>query len=153
MAKSQQTFSKKEREKKRQKRKQDKMERRERRKQEKEERGKLTLEEQFAYVDEHGNLSDTPPDPNKKIKIKVEDISLEAGPGVSDLVDPIRTGKVKFFNHDKGYGFITDKITKDSIFAHINNAYPDIKENQKVEFRMEMGPKGKVAMDIKPLNA
>ena len=61
MARSQQTFSKKEREKKKRKKKQDKMEERLRRKQEKMDRGKVAFEDQLVYVDENGNLSDTPP--------------------------------------------------------------------------------------------
>ena len=64
MGKSQETFSKKEKEKKRIKKKQDKDQKKEERKANAV-KGK-TLEEMFAYVDENGNISTTPPDPNKK---------------------------------------------------------------------------------------
>ena len=146
MSKSQQTFNKKEKEKKRRKKKLEKQERRERRKQEKAEKGKLSFEDMLAYVDENGNLSSTPPDPAKKKKFKVEDIVLGVPPRGQE--DPNRRGKVKFFNHDKGYGFIIDSKSKDSIFVHINNCTEPINENEKVTFQIEMGPKGPNAVNV-----
>ena len=56
MARSQTTYNKKEREKKRRKRKQDKVERRQQRKLEKEQSGKLDFQDQLSYIDENGNL-------------------------------------------------------------------------------------------------
>ncbi len=149
MAKSQQTFNKGEREKKRKKKKKEKMERREQRKLEKAEKGKLSFEEQLAYVDENGNITHTKPDPTKKIEIKAEDIVLGATIERKSVVIQ-RNGRVKFFNEEKGYGFITDKETRDSIFVHINNAYPSIKENHKVTFEIEQGPKGPTAVKVEP---
>ena len=73
MAGSQETFGKKEREKKRLKKRQDKAAKREERKANPKRSG---LEEMLSYVDEYGNPSDTPPDPSKKIEIKAEDIEL-----------------------------------------------------------------------------
>ena len=70
MAKSQQTFNKKEKEKKRLKKRQEKLERRAQRKLEKAERGKVAFEDMLSYVDENGNLTNTPPDPSKKKEIK-----------------------------------------------------------------------------------
>ena len=148
MGKSQESFSKKEKEKKRRKKKQEKMERREQRKLEKEERGKLTFEDQISYVDENGNLSATPPDPNKKKKIKVEDIVLGVPPKDDSPEDAIRKGIVKFFNDEKGYGFIVDAITKDSIFVHVNNTSEALQERDKVVFEVEMGPKGPSAINV-----
>ena len=148
MGKSQESFSKKEKEKKRRKKKQEKMERREQRKLEKEERGKLTFEEQISYVDENGNLSATPPDPSKKKKIKVEDIVLGVPPKDDSEVEPIRKGMVKFFNDEKGYGFIVDAITKDSIFVHVNNTSEALQERDRVVFEVEMGPKGPSAINV-----
>ena len=68
MARSQQSFSKKEKEKKRRKRKKEKQERREQRKAEKAERGDVKFEDMLSYVDENGNLTKTKPDPSKKEK-------------------------------------------------------------------------------------
>lgn len=148
MAKSQETFSKKEKEKKRRKKKQDKMERREQRKLEKAERGKLSFEDQIRYVDDFGNFSTTPPDPTKRIKVKAEDIMLGVPPRDNTPLDPIRTGVVKFFNNEKGYGFINDIETKESVFVHINNVAEPIAEGNRVIFEVEMGPKGANAVNV-----
>lgn len=147
MGKSQQTFNKKEREKKRAKKKKEKLERREQRKVEKTERGKT--EPTFMYMDENGNLVAEKPDPAKKFQINVEDIKLGVPQNSKEAFDPIRRGKVKFFSNDKGYGFITEKATKDSVFVHANDAYDDIRENHIVEFEIGSGPKGPKAINVK----
>lgn len=64
MASSQETFSKKEREKKRLKKKKDKVEKKEER-QANAQKGQ-SLEDMMVYVDENGNLTSTPPDPRKR---------------------------------------------------------------------------------------
>ena len=74
MAKSQQTFSKSEKEKKRLKKREDKRKKMEARKLDREEHGSEGIT--FAYVDHQGNLTDTPPDPSMKIKVKAENIEL-----------------------------------------------------------------------------
>ncbi len=66
MARSQQSFNKKEVEKKKRKKKLDKEKKREER-QAGSEKGK-SLDDMIAYVDEHGNITDTPPDPEEKKK-------------------------------------------------------------------------------------
>ncbi|MEM6317586.1 MAG: cold shock domain-containing protein [Bacteroidota bacterium] len=149
MAKSQQTFNKKEKEKKRLKKRQEKLERRAQRKLEKAERGTVKFEDMLAYVDENGNLTDTPPDPSKKKKIKAEDILLGARP--IDRSDEIgeRRGKINFFNEEKGYGFITDSKSGQSIFVHVNNLEEPVKQGYKVTYEIEMGPKGPSAIDVK----
>lgn len=138
------SFNKKDREKKRQKRKKEKAERKEQRKAE----GKTEIE--FMYLDENGNLVPTPPDPTKKKVIKVEDIVLGV-PKKEDMLDanPIRTGKVKFFNTEKGYGFIIDIETKDSYFVHVDSLHEPITENDEVTFEIGNGPKGPIAIDVK----
>ena len=95
MAKSQQTFSKSEKEKKRLKKRQDKQKKMEARKAEREENGSAGI--QFAYVDHNGNLTDTPPDPDLKVEIELEDIAVSV-PKKEDLPeeDPVRKGKVSF---------------------------------------------------------
>ena len=148
MAKSQQTFNKKEREKKRRKKRQEKLERRQQRKLEKEQAGKKTLEEQFSYVDADGNLTSTPPDPKKKKEVKAEDIVIGI-PSQIDIPEEIeRSGKVKFFNEEKGYGFIVDAKSQESIFVHINNTSEPITEGDKVTFEIEQGPKGLNAIKV-----
>lgn len=150
MAKSQQSFNKKEKEKKRRKKKKEKKERREQRKIEKEENGTKSFEDMLMYVDEDGNLTPTPPDPTKKKKeIKLENIVLGAAPVDDTPVETVREGQVKFFNDEKGYGFINDKATKESIFVHVNNVEGEIRENDLVTFEVENGPKGPNAVNVK----
>ena len=148
MARSQDSFNKKEKEKKRRKKKQDKQERREQRKLEKEEGGKKTFEDMIMYVDENGNLTSEKPDPAKKKKFKVEDIVIGVPPKDDEPIETVRRGRVKFFNHEKGYGFITDSESRDGIFVHINNCSEEIHENDKVTFEVEMGQKGPNAVNV-----
>lgn len=148
MARSQETVGKKEKEKKKAKQRQDKQERKEERKKENA-KGK-SLEDMMAYIDENGNISSTPPDPSRKKEINVEDIQL--GPGrqlPEEPADPIRKGVVKFFNESKGYGFIIDQQTQDSVFVHINQLTEPIKEKDKVTFEVEKGQKGPSAVNVK----
>ena len=142
MARSQDSFNKKEKEKKRQKRKKEKFEQRMQRKSEKAESGGKTFEEMLAYVDEDGNLTTEKPDPLKKRKIVAADIILGASPREPVVIERVRTGRVKFFNDEKGYGFIIDDVTKNTLFVHINNVSEPIGENDHVQFEVEMGPKG-----------
>ena len=149
MAKSQQSFNKKEREKKRQKRRKEKAERKQQRK---EEAGDMKSTDILMYVDENGNLSETPPDPKNKIEIKAEDIDIsKPSHSAREEEDPIRKGQVKFFNDEKGYGFIIDRQTKNSIFVHAAGLEQEVKGNDKVQFEIEMGPKGPNAVRVKLL--
>ena len=141
------TWNKKEREKKKRQLKKEKQERR----QERKENSKLghDPESMYAYLDENGNLSSKPPDPKKKIEIKVEDIEIGVPKHEDNPEDLIRTGTVTFFNNDKGYGFIKDQETQQSVFVHINSLSEPVKENNKVSFEVEMGPKGANAINVK----
>jgi cold shock CspA family protein len=149
MGKSQATFGKKENEKKRLKKRMDKEEKKEER-QANAKKGQA-LEEMLAYVDENGNISSTPPDPKKKKEIKTEDIRIGAMKQEDmEQEDPVRKGTVTFFNDSKGYGFIKDSVTQQSIFVHANALGGiTIKENDKVSFEVEMGPKGASAFGVK----
>lgn len=147
MGRSTETFSKKEKEKKRLKKAKDKQEKAEERKSNSS-KGK-SLEDMMAYVDEFGNISSTPPDPSRKLKVNSEDIQIGI-PRQEDIVlDVVRTGIVTLFNEAKGYGFIRDSQTQESIFVHVNNLTEPIKENNKVTFEVEPGAKGPVAVKVK----
>ena len=142
------TWNKKEREKKKQQSRKEKAERR----QEKKDNPKAASnwENMLAYIDENGNLSSMPPDPRKKIIIQAEDI--EIGVPKHEPVNPedlVRKGTVTFFNESKGYGFIKDQVTQESIFVHVNSLKEEIKEHNKVTFEVEMGPKGSNAVNVK----
>lgn len=145
MAKSKETFGKKEKEKQRLKHRQDKRQKMEERKANAK-KGK-SLDEMLAYIDENGNLSSTPPDPKKKKVFKQEE--MNTGVPVHEEEDPLRQGIVTFFNDAKGYGFIRDLKTQESVFVHANQLSELIKENDKVNFLTERGPKGLNAVDVK----
>lgn len=61
----------------------------------------------------------------------------------------MKTGKVKFFNTAKGFGFIKDDETGDEIFAHVTGLVDQIKENDKVEYEVQNGKKGLTAVYVK----
>ena len=150
MARAQETFNKKEQEKKRQKKKTEKEEKRQAR-QASAEKGQ-SLEEMLAYVDEDGNITSTPPDPNRKKKeISLESIQVGV-PKQEDREpeDTMRIGTVTFFNGSKGYGFIKDAVSQESIFVHANNLGGlAITEGNKVTFEVEPGMKGPTAVRVK----
>jgi hypothetical protein len=52
----------------------------------------------MAYVDENGRITDTPPDPTKRIKVSADSIEISVPKRVEGDYNPIRTGKVDFFN-------------------------------------------------------
>ena len=147
MAKSTETFSKKEKEKKRLKKAQDKKERAEDRKSNSG-KGK-SLEDMMAYIDEHGNISSTPPDPSRKIKINSEDIQVGVAKREDIVQEIVRNGVVSFFNESKGYGFIKDLLSQESVFVHVNGLTEQVKENDKVTFETEQGQKGLTAVKVK----
>jgi cold shock CspA family protein len=104
----------------------------------------------MAYIDENGNITSTPPDPSKKRIFNQEDIQIGV-PQQADMEpeDPIRKGVVTFFNESKGFGFINDLQTQERVFVHVNQLIGPIKENDKVVFEVEMGPKGPSAFNVK----
>lgn len=152
MGRSQQTFSKSEREKKRLKKKKEKEEKKAERKANAE-NSDNSLENMMVYVLEDGTLSDTPPDPTKKKKeIEADNIVLgipkkEEG----NDVDTIRTGKVDFFNDSKGFGFIKDTNSTESFFVHVNGLIDEVNEGDKVSFELEKGMKGMNAVNVKKI--
>lgn len=144
MAKSQKSFSKREIQNKKEKRRKEKEERRLER-----QKNRGSLDDMIAYVDEFGNITDTPPDPDQVEEIKAEDILVSVPKGPLEEIDPVRSGTVTFFNISKGFGFITDDDTRDSVFVHVNNTKEDIHEGSRVNFEIERGPKGLVALDVR----
>ena len=147
MGRAQETFNKKDvRNKKEKKRKEKEKKRLARKESEK----KGSLEDMIAYVDENGMITSTPPDATKKKEIKAENIEVSVPKREEiDLTDTIRKGIITYFNDSKGFGFIKDSETKESVFVHINNVLEEIKENNVVVFEVEMGPKGPAAINVK----
>jgi CspA family cold shock protein len=64
-------------------------------------------------------------------------------------------GTVKWFNSEKGYGFITPDDGGNDVFAHFSaismSGYRSLDENQRVEFEITQGPKGPQAENIRPV--
>lgn len=141
------TWNKKERLKKKQQQKKDKAERKQERKDNA--RDGNNLESMLAYIDENGNLSSKPPDLKKKVEIKAEDIEIGVSKHIPAETGGVRQGIVSFFNEAKGYGFIKDQQSQESIFVHANVLTEAIKENNKVTFETEHGPRGLNAVNVK----
>ena len=64
-------------------------------------------------------------------------------------------GTVKWFNAEKGFGFIAPEDGGQDVFAHFSaiqsSGYRSLEENQKVQFDVTQGPKGPQASNITPL--
>jgi CspA family cold shock protein len=75
--------------------------------------------------------------------------------GISPEEQDMATGTVKWFNADKGFGFIAPDDGSEDVFAHFSaiqsSGYRSLDENQKVEFDVEQGQKGLQAANIRPL--
>jgi len=146
MGRSQETQNKKEVRNKKEKKRKDKAEKKLARK----DNEKRSMDDMIAYVDENGMITSTPPDPSKKRKVSLESITV----GIpkqdkSQKPDPVRKGVVTFFNESKGFGFIKDSETGQSVFVHVRNLLEEIKENNMVNFEVEMGLKGLTAVKVK----
>ncbi len=61
----------------------------------------------------------------------------------------MQEGIVKFFNESKGFGFITDANGGEDIFVHVTGLVDDVRENDKVSFKLEKGKKGLMAVNVK----
>ena len=146
MSRSQESFNKKEvRNKKEKKRKEKEV-----KKQTRKDSDKGSFDDMIAYVDENGMITSTPPDPSLKKVINLEDIEISIPKSdPNQIIDPIRKGSVTFFNNTKGFGFIRDLETQESVFVHVNNLLEDIKEGNLVNYEVEMGQKGPTAVQVK----
>lgn len=146
MGRSQETFGKKDKENKKKQKKKDK-ERRQELRQANSNKGK-GLDAMIAYVDENGNLSETPPDPKKIREISADEIAVSVIKK-EDIPVTTRKGKLSYFNEAKGYGFIKDLKTQESIFVHLNSMDEPIVLNDKVVFETDRSPKGLVAINVR----
>lgn len=61
-------------------------------------------------------------------------------------------GTVKFFNEDKGFGFIQPSDSTEDIFVHSSGLIDKIRQNDKVEYETERGKKGLNATNVKLVN-
>lgn len=140
MGKSQITFNKKERTKKKQLKKKEKLEKREFNK-DNNDKGK-SFEEMFAYVDEYGNLSDTPPE--KKYEFKEEDLLHP-----DHDADEYSHGKVSYYNEEGRYGFIRDNVTKQTVYFNDRLAGIVLKIDQRVQYKSIRTKQGDQISEVK----
>lgn len=148
MARPQETFNKKEKEKLKLKKKQEKQLKKDARKA----GGKSSEEDMYVYVDENGHLTSTPPDPSKKIVIEAEDI--EIGIPKKEDIDEVptdRKGTVDYFDTSKGFGFIKEVDSSDKFFFHVSSLIDEVKEGNLVTYELEKGPKGMNAVRVKKI--
>ena len=147
MGRSQETYGKKEVRKKKDKKRKDKEQKRAIKKSEGK---KSNFDDMIAYVDEFGMISSTPPDPDKKIEVEVDSIELTTTRNNPQTApDFVRKGIVSTFNKSKGYGFIRDLSSNQSVFVHVNNLLEIVNENDIVVFEIGKGAKGPAAMKVK----
>ena len=59
------------------------------------------------------------------------------------------TGKVKFFNSEKGYGFVKDDETSQDYFIHVTGLIDEVQEDDAVTYEVTEGKKGLQAVDVK----
>lgn len=144
MGRSQESFNKKEVRSKKEKKRKEKAERR----QAKKEGQKASPDDMIAYVDENGVIMDTPPDPENKQEIKAEDIIIDTPPKEDIADDSPDEGVVTYYNDSKGYGFIRNIHSKESVFFHANDVMEPVKEGNLVTFKQGKGNKGPVAMEV-----
>ena len=64
-------------------------------------------------------------------------------------MDTKQQGTVKFFNAEKGFGFIKHDDSNKETFVHVSGLNGDIKEGDKVEFELQEGKKGMNAVNVK----
>ena len=147
MGRSQQSYSKREKEKKRLKKREEKQKKKEARRAESKEKDEGIP---FAYVDKYGKLSDVPLEATDKEDIAASEIVLGVPKKEKyDDDDFINNGTVAFFDHKKGFGFITDTKTQEKYFCHISSCIDEISEGDTVTFDLEKGQRGLNAINIK----
>jgi len=61
----------------------------------------------------------------------------------------VKTGKVKFYDESKGFGFILDQETNSDVFVHVSGLIDEIQQGDEVEFEVKEGRKGPNAVDVK----
>ena len=137
------SFNKKELEKKKEQKRKEKLQRKEERKA----GGSRSFDDMIAYVDENGVITSTPPDPDKKKKVDLDDIVVST-PKREEMEEIPLSGRVEYFNTDKGYGFIKNLSGTEKYFFHISNAPENISEGNMVTFELERGERGINAVKI-----
>lgn len=136
------TFNKKALQQKRAKKKLDKLDKREERKLNND-KGK-SLEEMIVYLDENGNITNVHPDKQKKKKV------ITTNNNSSNFEENVTyEGIISLYFDEKGYGFITEAQTSETIFLHVNKMKETLKEKDKVVYEIEQTQKGYAAINVR----
>ena len=134
-----QSFGKRENEKKKQAKRLEKQRSKEARRAE----GTSSFEEMIAWVDEHGGLTDVPPEARAR-----EALGVRLTPNSTEGEEAPLRGRGEYFNASKGYGFIKDLATTEKYFFHITAAPAEIAEGRTVTFELERSARGMNATHI-----
>jgi cold shock CspA family protein len=130
------------------KRKQSKRLEKQKRKEERKANGVSSFDDMIAYVDENGNITDTPPIMDGSNEVDADTIDVSVPKKEEPEEEPIKTGFVEFFNEDKGFGFIKDSNSVEKYFFHISSAPKTITKGNKVTFELERGKRGMNAVNV-----
>ncbi len=145
MGRSKETFGKKEVRNKQIKKRKEK----ELRKREKKGQGKSSFDDMIAWVDENGQILSEPPLAENKQEVIADQIEVSIPKGGVRAKEIISKGKIRNFDIEKGFGFISSMQQKNSVFFHINDCEQEVRAGDKVEFETENGPKGLKAFNVK----
>lgn len=137
------SYSKKENNKKKVKKLQDKLLRRNDRKVNNN-KGK-SLEDMLVYVDANGNLTSVPP------HLQQTETPSKVAKREPSNTNGVCTGTITFMQ-EKGFGFITEDITRDNVFFNFDVNNTVFKKNCKVSFKKETSAKGFRASDMIIIN-
>lgn len=145
MGRSNETFGKKEVRSKQEKNRKEK----EKRRQIKKEKGKQSLDDMIAWVDENGMITSTPPDLSKREEVDASTILIGI-PKKELRGEPVaRNGIITKFDTSRGFGFIQESDSNLSIFMHVNDCQEPVKNGDRVEFETEKGNKGLKAVNVR----
>jgi len=85
------------------------------------------------------------------LQVQFRESSTESGKGIAKVA----TGTVKWFNAEKGYGFISQPDGGADVFVHHSaiqmSGYRSLQEGQQVEFEVQQGNKGLQAANVRPV--
>lgn len=136
------SYNKREVEKKKAQKKRDKQ----KRKDERRSNGPSSMDDMIAYVDENGNLCDTPPEVTASEEIDPTTIQTSV-PRREDTEEMRPTGRIDFFDDKKGFGFIVGKDIE-RLFFHVSNAPADIQTGEQVTFDIARDDRGLSAIRV-----
>lgn len=111
---------------------------------------KKGFESMLAWVDENGVITSVPQDQTNRKEINAETIvvGIPKAEFRNDISERDHRGKVTTFDVNKGFGFIVDEKTNESIFVHISDCVSEIKQDDTVEFEIKNGQKGLKATNV-----